>query len=85
MEEDAIIQLATLADGPEGESYRYQTGIRVEKRKRAASPLPFDYLRFRSLRGLDLNQRPLGYESCVSRSAQAYALATGHVRSPQII
>jgi hypothetical protein len=30
------------------------------------------------LRGLDLNQRPLGYELSVSRSAQAYPLLTGH-------
>jgi hypothetical protein len=32
------------------------------------------------LRGLDLNQRPLGYEFSVSRSAQAYPLLTGRVR-----
>jgi len=38
-----------------------------------------------SLRGLDLNQRPLGYESCVSRSAQAYALVTAHLRSSEIL
>jgi hypothetical protein len=37
-----------------------------------------------SLRGLDLNQRPLGYESCISRSAQAYPLLTGHVRCSEI-
>jgi hypothetical protein len=35
-------------------------------------------------RSLDLNQRPLGYESCVSGSAQAYPLVTGLVRSREI-
>jgi hypothetical protein len=37
-----------------------------------------------SLRGLDLNQRPLGYEFCISRSAQAYLLLTSHLRSSKI-
>jgi hypothetical protein len=47
-------------------------------------PLRPFYLLFLSLRGLDLNQRPLGYESCVSRSPHAYPLVTGHVRCSQI-
>jgi hypothetical protein len=42
------------------------------------------YLQFRSLRGLDLNQRPLGYEFERSRSAEAYPLLIGHVRSAEI-
>jgi hypothetical protein len=52
---------------------------------RGADPsTPFVTWCFPSLRGLDLNQRPLGYESCISRSAQAYPLLTGHVRCPEI-
>jgi hypothetical protein len=43
------------------------------------------YLLLRSLRGLDLNQRPLGYESSVSRSPQEYPLVTGSVRSSKVM
>jgi hypothetical protein len=39
---------------------------------------------FPSLRGLDLNQRSLGYSFCRSRSPQAYPLATVHLRSSDI-
>jgi hypothetical protein len=39
---------------------------------------------FGSLCGLDLNQRPLGYESWVSRFSETYPLVTGLVGSREI-
>lgn len=55
----------------------------MRSRPRGRLRHPFD-LRSCSLRGLDSNQRPLGYESCISRSAQAYPLLTRGVRSAEI-
>jgi hypothetical protein len=64
---------------PELRRSRYQTGIRAAQTKEVPITRHLSDLRFLSLRGLDLNQRPLGYES-VSRSAQAYPLLSGRVR-----
>ena len=40
--------------------------------------------RSRSLRGQDLNLRPLGYESWISRFSETYPLVTGPVGSDEI-
>jgi len=44
------------------ESCRYQTGIRAAQTKEVPIARHLSHLRFRSLRGQDLNLRPLGYE-----------------------
>jgi hypothetical protein len=59
----------------------YQTGIRSSNGRRVPIVDTLSTCGFCSLRGLDLNQRPLGYESCISGSAQVYPLLTSHLRS----
>jgi hypothetical protein len=59
--------------------------IRLQNRRRGAdSSAPLLTSLWPSLRRLDLNQRPLGYEFCRSRSAEAFPLVTGGVRSAEI-
>ena len=86
-EEEAISRFAALLERAEIARPRYQTGIReassAPKGKGCRSlDTPCD-LQFLSLRGLDLNQRPLGYEARTG-SADAYPLVTGGVRCPEI-
>jgi hypothetical protein len=60
-----------------------QPGHKTGKKRRLLglrSRVQAFYLRFLSLRGQDLNLRPLGYEFCISGSAQAYPLLRDHVR-----
>ena len=53
--------------------------------ERGADPsAPLLTCSFPSLRGLDLNQRPLGYEFSVSRAPQAYPLVIGHLSCSEI-
>jgi hypothetical protein len=80
-------QFALLIDRPKLKlpvSDGYRRRPTEGKRKGCRSLDTPSHLAFRSLRGLDLNQRPLGYEYCISGSAQAYPLLTGGVRSCEI-
>jgi hypothetical protein len=79
-EKHAITRFAIFRGGAEAERFRYQTGIRAAQTREVPIARHLSDLPFRSLRGLDLNQRPLGYE----RSAQAYPVLIGHVRFSEI-
>ena len=88
LEEEVISRFAALLERAEFARPRYQTGIReassAPKGKGCRSLGTPSDLVFLSLRGLDLNQRPLGHESCISGSAEAYPLLTDAVRSCEI-
>jgi hypothetical protein len=63
----AIPAVAILVGGPQGKDCRYQTGIRAAQTRELPIAQHLSDLLLPSLRGLDLNQRPLGYEAFPGR------------------